>query len=297
MERKLLLIYNPVSGKGNIKSHLTDIIDIYTEKDFTITLHPTKCSKDGYEYIKEHGIEYEIISVCGGDGMLNEAVSALMTLPHEKRPTVAYLPTGSTNDFAGTIGIPTDVKRAAKMVMEGTPFFCDVGQLNDKYFAYIAAFGLFTSVSYDTSQDFKNLFGHLAYIISGIRQLAAIKEYHFKISFDDKVFEDDFIFGMVTNSLQVGGIKNNFSTAISLNDGLFEVLLVKKPKNASGYQKLAKAFLSQDIEKSNDIISFKASKIKFESELELPWTVDGEFGGNITCADISLLPKGFAVMV
>ena len=102
---------------------------------------------------------------------------------------------------------------------------------------------------------------------------------------------------MVTNSLQVGGIKNNFSTAISLNDGLFEVLLVKKPKNASGYQKLAKAFLSQDIEKSNDIISFKASKIKFESELELPWTVDGEFGGNITCADISLLPKGFAVMV
>lgn len=297
MEKKLLLIYNPVSGKGHIKSHLCDIIDIYSEKDYTITLHPTKCARDGYEYIKEHGMEYEIVSVCGGDGMLNETVSALMTMPPEKRPTIAYLPSGSTNDFAGTVGLPTDVRRAAKMVMDGTPFFCDVGQMNDKYFAYIAAFGAFTSVSYDTSQDFKNLFGRMAYVLEGIRQLASIKEYHFKISFDDKVIEDDFIFGMVTNSLQVAGIKNNLSTAISLNDGLFEILLVKKPKSASGYQGLISAFLSQNIEKSDDIISFKVSKIKFESEIEIPWTVDGEFGGSTTCADIKLLPKGFAVMV
>ncbi len=297
MEKKLLLIYNPVSGKGHVKSYLCDIIDIYTIKDYTITLHPTKCIKDGYEYIKEHGMEYEVVSVCGGDGMLNEAVSALMTIPQEKRPTVAYLPTGSTNDFAGTVGLPTDVRRAAKMVMDGTPFFCDVGQMNDKYFAYIAAFGAFTSVSYDTSQDFKNLFGRMAYVLEGIRQLASIKEYHFKISFDDKVIEDDFIFGMVTNSLQVGGMKNNLSTAISLNDGLFEVLLVKKPKSASGYQGLISAFVSQNIEKSEDIISFKVSKIKFESESEIPWTVDGEFGGSTTCADIKLLPKGFAVMI
>jgi len=297
MEKKLLLVYNPVSGKGNIKTHLADIVDIYSEKDYIITLHPTKCANDGYEYIKEYGDQYEIISVCGGDGMLNETVSALMSIPQEKRPKVAYLPAGSTNDFAGTVGLPTDVRRAAKMVMEGTPFFCDVGKMNDKYFAYVTAFGAFTSVSYDTPQDYKNLFGHMAYIFEGIRQFASIKEYHIKISFDGKVIEDNFIFGMVTNSLQVGGIKNNFSTAISLNDGLFEVLLVKKPKSASGYQGLVSAFISQSLDKTDDIISFKASKIKFESDVEIPWTVDGEFGGNTTCADITLFPKGFAVLI
>lgn len=297
MEKKLLLVYNPISGKGHIKSHISDIIDIYSAKDFCITVHPTKCANDGCEYIKEHATEYDVVSVCGGDGMLNEAVNALMSVPAESRPTIAYLPSGSTNDFAGTVGLPSDVKQAAQMVMEGTPFFCDAGMLNDKYFAYVAAFGLFTSVSYDTSQDFKNLFGRLAYILGGIRQLASIKEYHMKISFDDIVIEDDFIFGMVTNSLQVGGIKNNLSTAVSLNDGLFEVLLVKKPKSASGYQGLVSAFLTQNIEKSADIISFKVSNIKFESEIELPWTVDGEFGGNTACADIKLFPKGYSVLV
>ncbi len=298
MEKKLLLVYNPISGKGHIKSHISDIIDIYSAKDFSITVHPTKCANDGYEYIKEHATEYDVISVCGGDGMLNETVNALMNVPAEQRPTIAYLPSGSTNDFAGTVGLPSDVKLAAQMVMEGSPFFCDTGLMNDKYFAYVAAFGLFTSVSYDTSQDYKNLFGRLAYILGGIRQLASIKEYHMKISFDDIVIEDDFIFGMVTNSLQVGGIKNNiFSTAVSLNDGLFEVLLVKKPKNASGYQGIVSAFLTQNIEKSEDIISFKVSSIKFETDAEIPWTVDGEFGGNTACADIKLLPKGFSVLV
>ena len=261
MEKKLLLIYNPVSGKGNIKANLADIIDIYSTKDYIITVYPTKRVNDAYEYISKHGVEYNIISVCGGDGMLNETVSALMTMPVEKRPTLAYLPAGSTNDFAGTIGLPTDVRRAAKMAVDGTPFFCDAGQLNDKFFAYVAAFGAFTSVSYDTPQDFKNLFGHMAYVIEGIRQLPSIKEHHLKISFDNIVIEDDFIFGMVTNSLQVGGIKNSLSTAISLNDGLFEVLLVKKPKNAISYQAAITALVTQNLEKTEDKLIRKSSFI------------------------------------
>ena len=297
MEKKLLLIYNPVSGKGNIRTYLPDIVDIYSGNDFITTLYPTKCINDGYEYVKKHGTEYEIISVCGGDGMLNEVVSALMTLPGGERPQIAYLPAGSTNDFAGTVGLPLDVRRAAKMVVDGTPFFCDAGQMNDKYFAYIAAFGAFTSVSYDTSQDFKNLFGRMAYIFEGAKQITSIKENHFKISFDNNIIEDDFIFGMVTNSLQVGGLKNNLSTAISLNDGLFEVLLVKKPKTASALQGIVTAFLTQNLEKTEDIISFKASKIKFESDCIIPWTLDGEFGGDIDCAIITNLPKAFSVIV
>ena len=277
MEQKLLLIYNPISGKGTIKTYIGDIIDIYSEKDYCITV--------------------DVISICGGDGMLHEAVSARMSIPSDKRPPLAYLPTGSTNDFAGTIGIPTDVRRAAKMAVEGSPFFCDAGMLNDKFFAYVAAFGVFTSVSYDTAQEFKNLFGRTAYIVEGIRQLASIKELHLKITFDNGIIEDDFIFGMVTNSLQVGGMKNNLNTAVSLNDGLFEVLLVKKPKNAVGYQNIITAFLTQNIEKTTDIITFKAAKIKFESQEEIPWTVDGEFGGESTSTEITNLAKAFSVIV
>ena len=297
MEKKLLLIYNPVSGKAQIKTYLADIIDIYAASDYSVTVHPTKCANDGYEYIKEHATQYDIISVCGGDGMLNEAVSALMSVVKEKRPPLAYLPSGSTNDFAGTVGLPTDVRRAAKMVVDGNPFFCDAGMINDKFFAYVAAFGAFTSVSYDTAQEFKNIFGHLAYVLEAIRQLPSIKPIPIKISFDDIVIEDDFVLGMVTNSIQVGGIKHSLGTAISLNDGLFEVFLVKRPHSATGWQNIITALVTQDLEKTDDIISFKASKLKFESKETIPWTIDGEFGGDINIAEITNLPRAFSVMV
>ncbi len=297
MEKKLLLIYNPVSGKAQIRTHLADIIDIYSANNFSVTVYPTKAKYDGFEYIKKHAVAYDILSVCGGDGMLNEAVSALMTIEASLRPSLAYLPSGSTNDFAGTVGLPLDVRHAAKMAVEGKPFFCDAGQLNDKYFAYVAAFGAFTSVSYDTSQEFKNIFGHTAYIIEAIRSLPGIKPINMKITFDNNVIEDDFILGMVTNTLQVGGMNLKIGTAISLNDGLFEILLVKKPQTAIGYQNLISAFLSQSFDKTQDIIRLKASKIIFESPSPVAWTVDGEFGGETEIANISNHSRAFSVII
>ena len=297
MTKKLLLIYNPVSGKALIKTHLADIIDIYSSNNYIVTVHPTQHAKDGYEFIKKYAKDYDVISVCGGDGMLNEAVSALMCIEKEARPHLAYLPSGSTNDFAGTVGLPSNTLHAAKMTTEGKPFMCDVGQLNDFYFAYVAAFGAFTAVSYDTSQEFKNVFGHFAYILEGLRSLPTIKPIHMKVSFDNNVIEDDFILGMVTNSLQVGGIKFNLGTAISLNDGMFEVILVKKPQNAASFQAIISAFISQSVDKAKDIISFKASKIKFESDSNVPWTVDGEFGGETNCAEITNHTRAFSVII
>lgn len=297
MEKKLLLIYNPVSGKAQIKTYLADIIDIFSNKNYAVSVHPTKCKLDGFNYIKDNAHNYDVISVCGGDGMLNEAVSALMHIDKKLRPALAYLPAGSTNDFAGTVGLPLDIRHAAKMVVDGSPFFCDAGKMNDSYFAYVAAFGAFTSVSYDTAQEFKNVFGHLAYILEGIRQLPTIKPHHIRVKFDDMVIEDDFMLGMVTNALQVAGIKHGMGTAISLNDGLFEVFLIKRPQTAVGYQNLISAFLAQDLDKTDDIISFKASKITFESEQPLPWTLDGEFGGEVTTANIENLPRAFSVIV
>lgn len=297
MEKKLLLIYNPVSGKAQIKTYLADIIDIYSNNGYCVTVHPTKCKLDGFNYIKENASHYDVISVCGGDGMLNEAVCALMHIDEKLRPALAYLPSGSTNDFAGTVGLPQDIRHAAKMVVDGTPFFCDAGKMNDSYFAYVAAFGAFTSVAYDTAQEFKNVFGHLAYILEGIRQLPTIKPHRIRAKFDDKVIEDEFMLGMVTNAMQVAGIKHGMGTAISLNDGLFEVFLIKRPQTAVGYQNLITAFVTQDLEKTDAIISFKASKITFESDDPLPWTLDGEFGGEVTVANIENLPRAFSVIV
>lgn len=298
MEKKMLLIYNPVSGKAQIKTYLAEIITVFTLKGYQVTVHPTSKAKDGYDYILSNAEYFDVISVCGGDGMLNEALNALMLIDESKRPPVAFLPSGSTNDFASTVGIPLDIRNAAKMVVDGKPFFCDAGKFNDNYFAYVAAFGAFTSVAYDTAQEFKNVFGHLAYILEGIRQLPTIKAHHMKITFDTNVIEGDFILGMVTNSLQIGGMKNTIGTAISLNDGLFEVLLIKKPPNALALQSMLTELVAPNLSINNDeIIKFKASEILFESENEIPWTLDGEFGGNVNSATIKNIHRAFAVMV
>ena len=296
MEKDMLLIYNPVSGKTAIKTHLADIVALYTNHDYKVTVHPTKCKLDGFNYIKENANKYDTVCICGGDGMLNEAVSALMHIPYDQRPPLSYLPSGSTNDFAGTVGLPLDLKASSKMTVEGSPFFCDAGQFNDKFFAYVAAFGAFTSVSYDTLQEFKNVFGHLAYILEAIRQLPTIKSYHVKVSYENTVIEDDFLFGMVTNSLQVGGIKHLSGTTVSLNDGLFEVLLVKKPQKASDLQNIITGVISQSFD-VDGIIKFKASKVLFESDVPISWALDGEFGGDVTSACITNLTRAFSVIV
>jgi len=296
MEKDLLLIYNPVSGKATVKAYLADIITLFTNANYKVTVHPTKCKYDAVSYIKENGSNYDVLSVCGGDGMLNEAVSALMNIPADKRPPLAYLPAGSTNDFAGTVGLPLDLRNSSKMVVNGSPFFCDAGQFNDSYFAYVAAFGAFTSVSYDTLQEFKNVFGHLAYILEAIRQLPTIKSYKVKISYENTVIEDDFLFGMVTNSLQVGGIKHLSGTTVSLNDGLFEVLLIKKPKNATELQNIITGVISQSLN-IEGIIKFKAANITFESEVPISWALDGEYGGDVTKASITNLSRAFSVII
>lgn len=296
MEKKLLFVYNPISGKSQIKNHLFEIINRFTKAGYLVSVHPTQARKDGYNYIKEHIFEYEIISVCGGDGMLNEAVSALMSVEKEKRPPLILIPGGSTNDFANTLGLPTDIPKAIDKVLEAKPFLCDLGKFNNDDFVYVAAFGVFTAVSYDTPQDLKNKFGHMAYLISGIKELTDIKPFKLKISYDGEAIEDDFIFGMVTNSLQVGGFKRSKNPEFSLNDGMFEVILVKNPKNALGYQQILSDILTQNFN-TKHFTTFKTSRITFESEDSIPWTLDGEYGGETNFAEINIVEKAFSVML
>ena len=233
--------------------------------------------------------------VCsGGDGTLDEVVTAMA---RRKDPVpIGYIPTGTTNDFANSLHISKDLLEAADTAANGVPFPCDVGVFNDDYFVYIAAFGLFTDVSYETKQSVKNVLGHLAYVLEGTKRLFNIPSYHIKITHDGETIEDDFVFGMVTNSRSVGGFKGIVGKEVIFDDGEFEVTLIKTPKNPIELNEIVASLLIKQIDSAH-MYSFKAKEVKFESIEEIPWTLDGEFGGEHDCVDIRNWKQGMRIMV
>ncbi len=292
MSKRALFVLNPHSGKGLIKNHVLDIVDILTKADYEVTVYPTQCQGDAVKKVKERKKKYDMIVCSGGDGTLDEIVTGIIQSGFNT--TIGYIPSGSTNDFASSLHIPSDMKKSAKIAAEGNIFPCDVGRFNDDVFVYIAAFGLFTEVSYGTPQEMKNTFGHMAYVLEGIKHLQNIRSYHLKVTYatednEECAIEDDFIFGMVTNSFSVGGFKgltgNVFKGQVALNDGLFEVTLIKNPKNPVELNSILAALAIEDID-TEYMYSFKSGRIVIESENEVAWTLDGEFGGNHTNVEI-----------
>lgn len=277
MSGKLMFVYNPHAGKGLIKSRLAEIIDIFVKNGYEVSIHPTQKYNDAYEVVKKIGSEYDLVVCSGGDGTLDEAVSGMME--REKRIPIGYIPAGTTNDFANSLHISRNLLEAAEIAVSGGRFSCDVGRFNDDIFVYIAAFGIFTDVAYETKQEVKNILGHMAYILEGIKRLYAIKSYPMKVTHNEEVIEEDFIFGMVTNSRSVGGFRGMIGKNVTFDDGLFEVTLIKKPKNAIELQEVITALLMRE-SNSKHMYTFKAGKLLIESEEEVAWTLDGEFGGN-----------------
>ncbi len=278
MKKRLLFIFNPWSGKAHVKDHLFDITDELSKAGYLVTVYPTQRSKDCYEYLKKHTKDYDVIVCSGGDGTLNEAVAGMIDSGTD-RP-IGYIPSGSTNDFASSLLIPKTVTHAVKNIVDGTEYLCDVGSFNGRWFNYVAAFGLFTEVSYATPQQLKNTFGHQAYIIESVKSFASLKAYQLKVEFADKVIEDKFIYGMVANSKSVGGMKGLTGKEIKLDDGLFEVILIKGPKNPVEFQTMFSGFIFQN--DNSMVMHFKCSEVSFSSEEQIPWVLDGEFGGNQT---------------
>lgn len=277
-KQKILFIVNPKSGKGLIKNHLMDIIDIFIKNNMKVAVHITQEKMDACAVTGKQAPKYDMIVCSGGDGTLDEVVTGMMGILPEKRRPVGYIPAGSTNDFAGSLGLPKNMKEAARYITEGRPFACDIGEFNENYFVYIAAFGAFTDVSYQTKQEVKNVLGHLAYVLEGTKRLFNLKSYHMKISIGGERIEDDFIYGMVTNSQSVGGFKNITGKNVLLDDGVFEVTLIRTPKNPIELQEILGAILRQEMDHKL-IYSRKADSVFFEAEEEIPWTLDGEFGG------------------
>ena len=229
--------------------------------------------------------------VCsGGDGTLDEVSSGILELEPDQRPPLGYIPAGTTNDFAKSLGITPQIMEAAENVMKGTPYACDLGLFNEKTFIYVAAFGIFTQVSYSTPQENKNLLGHMAYILEGIKSLSTIQSYHVCCTYGDKVIEDDFIYGMVTNSISVGGFKSISGRVMELNDGLFEILLIKTPKTLIELNAILTAIVTRNIDERYMYL-IKTDHIQITSEEEIAWTLDGEDGGLCKLADIHNLQQ------
>ncbi len=293
--KKLLFIYNPHAGKELLKPRISDIVDIFVKAGYEVTIYPTQAYRDAHRKVREYDArEYDLVVCSGGDGTIDEVVSGMMK--REERNPIGYIPTGTTNDFANSLHIPKGLLRAADNAVNGTVFPCDVGRFNKGIFVYIAAFGMFTDVSYETDQTMKNVLGHMAYLLEGAKRIFSVPSYRVKVCYDGEEFEDEFIFGMVTNSRSVGGFRNMVGKQVVFDDGLFEVTLIKKPKNPIELQEIIAALLIEQID-TKYMYTFKTGYITFESLEEIPWTLDGEFGGEHDYVEIENLRQQLQIMV
>lgn len=283
MKKRLLFIYNPKSGRGAIRYKLSDILDVFTRAGYAVLAHPTQKPLDASRTIMEYADSIDLVVASGGDGTLDEVVDGLMKV----RPQlpIGYIPMGSTNDFGASLGISRDPIRAAGDIVNGRVFPCDIGSFNYKCFVYIAAFGLFTDVAYQTDQTLKNTLGHGAYLLEASKRIFKVPNYHMKVTADSFSIENEFVYGMVTNSRSVGGMRNLPGENVDMSDGLFEVRLVYPPKNPIELSEIITTLLNPKLH-SSLVETFKTKHLHIECREVVPWTLDGEFGGEHNIIDI-----------
>lgn len=296
--KRMLFVINPKAGRTTVKSTLFDIIDVFSNAGYRVEVYTTKGPGDAARYIRRSGKRFDLVVCAGGDGTLDNTVTGIMKLAEkqDRHIPIGYIPCGSTNDFARSLGISRDPVEAAHAIVEGRPSQIDIGKLSDNYFAYIAAFGAFTDISYTTPQRVKNVLGHSAYFLEAFKKIMNLRTYVLKADFDGRVATGDYIYGQITNSLSVGGMPTIGTRHMSFCDGKFECLLIRKPENITEFQKILNSIVTNDL--SQDLIVYeKASNIVIESEEEIPWTVDGEFGGNRKKAEIVNLQKAVSMVL
>ena len=271
--RKLLFLVNPNAGQRRVNKSLTDIIGIFNEGGYEVTVFLTNGPGNGTQIVQERARDYDLVVCAGGDGTLNETITGVLRAGADC--PVGYIPCGSTNDFASTLKLSTDVVQAAKDIMEGAPVEYDVGRWGDRYFVYIASFGAFTRVSYSTPQNLKNALGHLAYVLSGIQELPQIRNIPMALELDGQVLDGAYLFGAVSNSTSVGGVFTLDASQVDLRDGKFEVILVRMPRDMAELTQCATALQNHTYDCA--AITFRsASRLRVHQDPALLWTLDGE---------------------
>ena len=292
---RTLFVYNPKAGKGTVVKNLHEIVDAFAKANYPVTVYPTQAQGDACRLVENRDAgQYDLIVCSGGDGTLREVVNGL--IKSGVSTPVGYIPAGSTNDFARSLGLSDDIGEATEIITRGKPFLCDAGNFNGENFVYVAAFGLFTDVSYATNQQWKNIFGHVAYILEGVKSLSSIQSYEVQIECDEGTMHGNYIYGMVTNSLSVGGFKNITGKDVSFDDGKFEVILIRRPATFTELNDIVISLLRQSFD-AICMQSFKTSYLKIKSREEINWTLDGEFGGTYTDVEIKNVQKAFPIMV
>lgn len=294
---KALLIYNPCAGVSIKRPSVETILSFFPKNEIDIECAITD-SSGAEKPIKQFGKNKDLIVVCGGDGTLNEAISGV--IKNNLKIPIGYIPIGSTNDFASALNIPCDLKSAIELIKNGEVHSIDIGRLNDRYFNYVACFGPGTSISYNTSQKFKNIIGYPAYILNGfvfklIPTIKEVKPKHMRIKYDGKVIDDYFYFGAVSNATTVAGMIKYDKNDVVLNDGKFEVILVKKIKNTLDIFKMFSRIVHRDYD-NDSLLYFKTNDIEFEFDTSEDWSVDGEIAPNIKNVDIGVLNKRIEIL-
>lgn len=293
MAQRVLLIVNPMAGRQKIKNELIYVVDALTKAGYETVIYTTQSKEVTQKLFAEKDSQFEKVICCGGDGTFNEVLSA--TMHWEKQPVLGYVPAGTTNDFAAGLKLPTDIKAAVHNIIDGTPHIYDAGLFNNSYFSYIASFGAFTEASYSTPQNFKNALGHLAYILEGIMEIPAFISYPVRLETDGQIYEDSFIFGAVSNAKSVGGILKMKDSLVDLNDGLFEVMMIRMPKTLMDLSTIVTSLNSAKYDPSM-FLFLQTNEVKITSSQNLVWSLDGERmeGGPVT--NITCLKDAFKIL-
>ena len=295
--KTLLFIYNPKSGRGVIGAHLAEVIKAFENAGYIPTIYRTRTAND-LPYIAEHFAPgFDHVVCAGGDGTLNGLITGLMNVKPEERPTVGFIPTGSTNDTRNSYKLPLNIARAASISVNGVPFETDIGKMNDRYFTYVASFGELSAVSAFTPQAAKNMFGYGAYLTGGIKALLKMNSQYVKVTYDDgKTVEGDYFLGMATNATSVGGFAGITGSHVDLQDGLHELMLFKKPADLLQFNEEVASVLNPNSDAGGLVTRLTASHMVFESDEELQWVVDGEDAGKCSKTEIFNINKAIRIM-
>lgn len=274
MSKRALIIMNPCSGTKRANKYLTDIVETFTVNDYVCTVLTTTKRGDGTLYAQTYAPQVDLITCIGGDGTFNEVVSGLV---HSgAKVPIGYIPAGSTNDFANSLHLSKNIVQAARDIVLGNPVAFDIGSFNGRGFSYVASFGAFTKASYETPQNVKNALGHLAYILEGINSIASIRAEHMVIEADGMTYEDDYIFGAISNSTSIAGILTLKPELVDMSDGMFELLLIKAPRDLIELAEIVRMLTTQHYE--SDMLTFvNAREFLIHANAETSWTLDGEY--------------------
>ncbi len=292
--KKMFFIMNPYAGMRKANRYLTDIISIFNRGGYAVTVHITEDQGDAERAVARMAKDMDVVVCCGGDGTFNETVSGLLASGVDI--PVGYIPAGSTNDFANSLHLSTNILEAARQIVDGEPARYDLGRFGNRYFSYVASFGAFTRASYATPQNVKNALGHTAYLLEGIQELSQIRKLPVRMELDDgQVIEDSFIFGAICNSTSVGGILTLDPKQVDMQDGKFEILLVRAPKELSEIAECIQALKKQKY--NCRMITFcSAHSVKIDANPDMVWTLDGERQDGCDKVEVVNMHRAFTLL-